>query len=90
MDAARLQSALDLLGPDARHLALYHRTPLAVASPHIVRRTMPADAQAAARELFGTLRDLDALGVKSIWIEPPPDTPEWEGVYDRLQRAAAA
>ena len=90
MSAQQLQSALDLRGPDARPIALYHRTPLAVASPSIVRRTMPGDALATARELFGTLRELDMLGVKFIWIEAPPDTPEWEGVYDRLQRAAAA
>ncbi|GAB2488438.1 L-threonylcarbamoyladenylate synthase [Comamonas humi] len=90
MDAKQLQSALDVLGPDARHIALYHRAPLTTASRHIVQRTMPGDALAAARELFGTLRDLDALGVKLIWIETPPGSPDWEGVYDRLQRAAAA
>jgi L-threonylcarbamoyladenylate synthase len=28
--------------------------------------------------------------VKLIWIETPPATPDWEGVRDRLQRAAAA
>ena len=35
------------------------------------------------------LRDLDARGVQQIWVELPPDTPDWEGVRDRLQRAAA-
>ena len=90
MDAKQLQAALDVLGSDARHIALYHRSPLASASPHILKRSMPSNAVDAARELFGTLRELDAKGVKLIWIESPPDTPEWEGVYDRLQRAAAA
>ena len=51
---------------------------------------MPEQAQAAARELFGMLRDFDELGAKLIWIETPPATPQWEGVRDRLQRAAAA
>jgi L-threonylcarbamoyladenylate synthase len=27
--------------------------------------------------------------VTQIWVQQPPDTPEWEGVLDRLQRAAA-
>ncbi|MEY2842202.1 MAG: putative GTP-binding controlling metal-binding, partial [Pseudomonadota bacterium] len=25
-----------------------------------------------------------------IWVEAPPDDPAWDGVRDRLQRAAAA
>jgi L-threonylcarbamoyladenylate synthase len=35
------------------------------------------------------LRDLDVRGVTQIWVQLPPDTPEWEGVLDRLKRAAA-
>jgi L-threonylcarbamoyladenylate synthase len=27
--------------------------------------------------------------VKLIWVETPPASPEWDGVRDRLQRAAA-
>jgi L-threonylcarbamoyladenylate synthase len=50
---------------------------------------MPANATQAAHEVFAVLRNFDARGVRSIWIETPPDTPEWEGVRDRLQRAAA-
>ncbi len=90
MDAAQLQSALDLLGPEGRHIAVYHRSPLRSASRAIHLRAMPGDALATARELFGTLRDFDELGVRLIWIETPPDSADWEGVRDRLQRAAAA
>jgi len=39
--------------------------------------------------LFAALRELDATGAREIWVEQPPDTPEWEGVRDRLRRAAA-
>ena len=53
------------------------------------RRRMPDDAEAAARELFAVLRELDATGVRLIWVETPPDGPEWDGVRDRLSRAAA-
>ena len=45
---------------------------------------------AGAQQLFAVLRAFDAEGVRLIWVETLPDTPEWEGVRDRLQRAAAA
>ena len=53
-------------------------------------RRMPDDATATAKQLFAVLRGFDDDGVKLIWIEAPPTTPEWEGVRDRLQRASAA
>lgn len=50
---------------------------------------MPSDAAQCAHDLFAQLRSMDALGVQEIWIETPPDGEAWEGVKDRLQRAAA-
>jgi L-threonylcarbamoyladenylate synthase len=90
MDARALQTALDLLGPDAAHIATYSRVILRSRSSEIVRRRMPDDAVETARQLFSVLRDFDARGVRLIWIETPPPGPEWEGVRDRLQRASAA
>jgi L-threonylcarbamoyladenylate synthase len=94
MDAAALQSALDLLDgamdkaqPNA--IALYARTALKKVPRQILHRRMPTDAATTAHELFAVLRELDATGVKLIWVETPPDSAEWEGVRDRLQRAAA-
>lgn len=90
MAAPQLQSALDLLGTDGNNIAVYHRSALKTASQGVHLRAMPPQALDTARELFGTLRDFDALGAQLIWIETPPDTADWEGVRDRLQRAAAA
>ena len=75
---------------DAAHLALYARAPLKMRSSRVDYRRMPDDAAATAQQLFAVLRDFDAAGARLIWIETPPDTPDWEAVRDRLQRAAAA
>lgn len=90
MDAKALQTGLDLLGADAAHMAVYARTALRTRSSRLVMRRMPDDAAATAQQLFAVLRSFDDEGVKLIWIETPPSGPEWEGVRDRLQRAAAA
>ncbi|MCE3272721.1 MAG: hypothetical protein K0S57_3118 [Ramlibacter sp.] len=88
MDGRSMQTALDLLGPDAGAIAVYARSALRTRSPHY--RRMPDDAVETARQLFAVLRDFDAAGVKLIWVEAPPDTPDWDGVRDRLRRAAAS
>ena len=55
----------------------------------MLHRRMPDDALATAQQLFAVLREFDAQGVRLIWIETPPDTGNWDGVRDRLGRAAA-
>ena len=49
---------------------------------------MPGDPQEYAARLYATLHDLDEGGYDWIAVEIPDDTPEWEGVLDRLRRAA--
>lgn len=89
MDAASLQTALDLLGADASRIATYSRVVLRSTSPTLVRRRMPDDAAETARQLFAVLRDFDVQGVRLIWVETPPPDPDWDGVRDRLQRASS-
>lgn len=90
MDAKALQAALNVLGSDAAHIAVWSRVILRSSSSRIIRRRMPDDAGAAAQQLFGVLREFDAQGVKLIWVETPPADADWDGVRDRLQRAAAS
>jgi L-threonylcarbamoyladenylate synthase len=87
MEARKLQAALDVLAGDAAAVAVYARAPLRTRSPHY--RRMPDDAAETARQLFAVLREFDAAGVKLIWVEVPPGSADWDGVRDRLQRAAA-
>ena len=99
MPAAALKDALDLWA-DAQaaarvplvqpRLAVYSRTVRVPKAAGLAARTMPEAPRAAAFELFAVLRELDALGVALIWVEHPPAGTEWDGVRDRLQRAAAA
>jgi len=49
---------------------------------------MPRDANAYAAALYATLHLLDGEGFDWIAIELPPGAPAWEGVRDRLRRAA--
>jgi len=89
MPAAMLHNALQLLGAGELGLAVYSRA-AAVAQPGVMHRAMPATAAATAHELFAVLREFDARGARLVWVEQPPATPDWDGVRDRLQRAAAA
>lgn len=89
MDAKMLQTALDVLGADAKHIALWTRAPVKTAA-NLPQRRMPDDAAACAQQLFAVLRGFDELGVKLIWVETPPEDAAWDGVRDRLARAAAS
>jgi len=91
MSTADWQKALAALGPHTQNLALWsvQKPSYELMGAGLYWRAMPADATQSAHDLFGVLRDFDARGVRTIWIETPPHTPEWEGVRDRLERAAA-
>jgi L-threonylcarbamoyladenylate synthase len=52
-------------------------------------RPMAPEADAVAHELFAVLRELDDAGARAIWVEAPPPDAAWDGVRDRLRRAAA-
>jgi L-threonylcarbamoyladenylate synthase len=95
MDAKGLQTGLDTLDSKAKDpaartgtVAVYARSPLRM-NTNILHKRMPEDAALAAQQLFAVLRELDASAVSEIWVQIPPDTPEWDGVRDRLNRAAA-
>ena len=90
MDGPMLKTALELLDGVSLKLAVYCRTvPRGAAGPALYR-AMSDEPEKVAHELFAVLRELDAHGVHLIWVEAPPPGPEWDGVRDRLSRAAAA
>jgi L-threonylcarbamoyladenylate synthase len=92
MTAADIAHKLQALGPHANNLGLWSAerpTNEEGLGAGVLWRQQAATAEQAAHDLFSVLRDLDARGVTQIWVQLPPDTPDWEGVRDRLHRAAA-
>jgi L-threonylcarbamoyladenylate synthase len=79
----------------AKVVAVYSRikeqdlSPAVRAHPGWLFRAMPDDADGAAQDLFSALRELEGAGVSAIWVEQPPASAAWDGVRDRLVRAAA-
>lgn len=71
------QSAVEILLTEDKH-------------PYVRCYPMPEYPAAYAQALYAQLRAVDLLGVDQILWEEVPDTEPWEGIRDRLQRAAAA
>jgi L-threonylcarbamoyladenylate synthase len=89
MEAGALQAALrDELNQGG--VAVWHRSPMGSLVAGVLYQRMPSDPVTAARQLFAILRAFDLHGVAQIWVEAPPMASEWDGVRDRLQRAAAS
>lgn len=86
MSSDELRSALSVLPANVKGMAVYSRT---APRRHPLVRVMPDDPRAVAQELFAVLREFDDQGMKLVWVEQPPDTAPWEGVNDRLSRAAS-
>ena len=95
MDKAELQKALAALPNNTAVTApvavyAYSMSDLsAINLASVLYRAMPLQASQVAHELFAVLREFDAQGVAQIWVETLPATTEWDGVRDRLTRAAA-
>jgi L-threonylcarbamoyladenylate synthase len=85
-EAMALRLATTAASGGLEGVAVYSRAQL----PAWRWQALPADPAAAAHELFAVLRALDAAGAREIWVEAPPRDPAWDGVRDRLSRAAAA
>lgn len=89
----------DVGGANAELLAEHDRggRPAAIVFGERDRREFPAAGTVEslpfqpleyARLLYDTLHRLDDEGCTMVAVEEPPDAPGWEGVRDRLRRAA--
>jgi L-threonylcarbamoyladenylate synthase len=73
--------------PDGRKNGMVILSPLVVFKKweHII--AMPNDPQWYAREIYGVLRELDEMDLAAIYVELPPDLPQWTAIRDRIVRA---
>ena len=87
--AQRLKALADEDQPKMLPIGLWSAQEPPACPQGVLWRQQASDAGDAAHQLFAVLRELDARGVAEIWVEQPPAGAEWDGVRDRLQRAAA-
>lgn len=51
-------------------------------------RRAPDEPQPYAQRLYAALRELDNSSADCIFVEQPPDSPQWAAICDRLRKAA--
>ena len=84
---ADLVGALGKLGKPGAHIAVLAHS---IGQPPSFEGTWfdaPSESAGYAQQLYANLRALDAREADEIWIEAPPDGPDWIAVNDRLRRA---
>lgn len=83
-----LAAQLKALGadPERIHVIAHTRAPLHLDRVRVC--IIPHDAEAFARAMYAELHRCDEAGAEWIVVEEPPDLPEWQGISDRLRRAA--
>lgn len=82
----RLPDILERLSSAGRRAALIARV---AQSQHAVAQRKLSDEPAGyAHDLYAALREMDRAGADLILVEAPPADDAWQGVNDRLRRAA--
>jgi L-threonylcarbamoyladenylate synthase len=82
----RLDAVAGQLSDAGKTMALIHYLPHHV--PARASQALPADAAGYAHDLYAALRAMDGVAADLIVVEAPPEDAAWQGVNDRLRRAA--
>lgn len=93
VDRPHIAEPAESPGLHPRHYA--PRTPFYLLANGITLRSgrgriieLPANRKDFAHRLYAELHKADAEGWDWIAVRKPPDTPEWAGILDRLERAS--
>lgn len=87
VESAQLEATVQQLHRAGRRIALIRHA----AGPSLQadgQCELPADPEGYAYGLYAALRAMDAIGADLILIESPPQDSAWQGINDRLRRAA--
>lgn len=84
---AQLPETMGRLSDAGQRVALIRRT-LPTAAAAIADAPMPLSPDGYAHGLYAALRAMDTAGADIILVESLPADDEWQGVNDRLRRAA--
>lgn len=83
----QLAGILDRLQRAGRRVALMHRS--TVPFPAVAAQlALPDTPVGYAHDLYAALRSVDAVAADIILVVAPPQDPAWQGINDRLRRAA--
>lgn len=87
VDSDRLQAVMQRLAAAKRRFALMSIAQRP-ASTAVAQCELPAAPEGYAHDLYAALRAMDAVDADIIVVEAPPKGDAWQGVNDRLRRAA--
>jgi len=89
IDSAELMPLLQRLDlQQISYVLMHHSSLTSEQQSAVINEQMPNRAEAYAHRLYASLRTLDTQNAELIVIERPPSGDEWQGVNDRLRRAA--
>lgn len=87
--AGELDWLMHRLDEAGRSYTLMHRSESGSSGKRMIASMqMPVGADAYAHQLYAALREMDAARAELIIVECPPVDEAWQGINDRLRRAA--
>jgi L-threonylcarbamoyladenylate synthase len=87
--AAELGAVIQALANKGRRFVLMQCASVFAMPPQLLaQRSLPSEPDGYAHALYACLRELDRFGSDIMLIEAPPTDSSWQGVNDRLRRAA--
>ncbi len=88
VDSAQLEITLQKFCLAGHHVALMHYSKQPQHHTVCAQIILPDTASGYAHHLYATLRQMDQIGADVIVVETPSQEFAWQGINDRLRRAA--
>ena len=88
VESVQLAKTLGDLHAAGRRVALMYYTETAASATVAAKARLPSQPAGYAHDLYAALRAMDAAKTDLIVAEAPPTGDDWNGINDRLRRAA--